>query len=194
MKFFKNMLLRDKHVCPWWLAYTFDNPLRSWLHGTRKILGPYLKEGMTAVDIGCGMGFFSRGMAKIVGDGGRVIAVDLQQKMLDILMKRALQDGVAHRILLHRAVQGDIGVMEQADFVLAFWMAHEVEDERTFFKQIFAILKPTGTLLIAEPRMHVSRARFEELLSLAREAGFVESDFPRIGFSRAAVLKKAGPS
>src|SRR5450759_4723487 len=84
MKFIKKILLTDKHICPWWLAYIFDNPLRSWLHNTRKILAPYLREGMTAVDIGCGMGFFSRGMAKIVGDGGRVISVDLQQKMLDI--------------------------------------------------------------------------------------------------------------
>ena len=194
MKFIKNMLLRDKHICPWWLAYTFDNPLRSWLHNPRKILGPYLREGMTAVDLGCGMGFFSRAMAKIVGDSGRVISVDLQQQMLDILQKRAKQDGVAHCIRLHRAVQGDIGVTEQADFVLAFWMAHEVMDEQTFFKQVSAILKPSGTFLIAEPRMHVSRARFEELLSLAREAGLAVSDSPRIGFSRAAALKKNNTS
>lgn len=190
MKFITNLLLRDKHICPWWLAYTFDNPLRSWLHNPRTILGPYLREGMTAVDVGCGMGFFSRGMARIVGDSGRVLAVDLQQKMLDILLKRAEQDGVAHRIRRQLAVQGDIGVTEQVDFVLAFWMAHEVMDEWFFFKQVFAILKPSGTLLIAEPRMHVSRARFEELLSLAREAGFLTTDFPRIGFSRAAALKK----
>jgi len=190
MKFIRETVLRDKHLCPWWLAYTFDNPLRSWLHNTRKILSPYLREGMTAVDLGCGMGFFSRGMAKIVGDGGRVLSVDLQQQMLDILLKRAEQDGTAHRIRVHRAVQGDIGVTEQADLVLAFWMAHEVEDERTFFRQVFAVLKPSGTFLIVEPRMHVSRARFEELLSLAREAGFLVGDFPRIGFSRAAALKK----
>jgi ubiquinone/menaquinone biosynthesis C-methylase UbiE len=180
----------DKRICPWWLAYTFDNPLRSWLHDPQKILSPYLSEGMTAVDLGCGMGFFSRGMAKIVGAGGRVISVDLQQEMLDVTRKRALRDGVAGRIRLHRAVQGDIGVTEQADLVLAFWMAHEVADERTFFKQIFAILKPSGTFLIAEPRVHVSRARFEELLSLAREAGFAADAFPRIGFSRAVALKK----
>lgn len=192
MKFIRNILLRDKHICPWWLAYTFDNPIRSWLHDARKILGPYLREGMTAVDIGCGMGFFSRAMAKIVGDGGRVIAIDLQQKMLDILLKRAEEDGTADRMRIHRAVQGDIGVTEQADLVLAFWMAHEVADEQTFFKQVFAILKPTGTFLIAEPRIHVSQARFEELLSCAREAGFLVSEYPRIGFSRAAALKKAG--
>lgn len=87
-----------KHVCPWWLAYTFDNPLRSIFHKPERIFIPYLNEGMTAIDIGCGMGYFSIGMAKIVGKTGKIISVDLQQKMLDILIKRAKKAGVANRI------------------------------------------------------------------------------------------------
>src|SRR3990172_9196237 len=124
MKFMRELLRRDKHVCPWWLAYTFDNPLRHCLHDPRKILSPYLGKGMTAVDIGCGMGYFSRGMAKIVGDTGKVISVDLQKEMLDITLKRAEKDGVAQRIRLIRVEQGDIGVTDQVDFALAFWMVH----------------------------------------------------------------------
>lgn len=76
--------MTDKHICPWWLAYTFDNPLRRYFHDPQAILMPYLREGMTAIDLGCGMGYFSRAMAKIVGDAGKVISVDLQTKMLDI--------------------------------------------------------------------------------------------------------------
>jgi cyclopropane fatty-acyl-phospholipid synthase-like methyltransferase len=38
------------------------------------MLGPYVKPGMTVLDVGCGMGFFSIGMARMVGDEGRVIA------------------------------------------------------------------------------------------------------------------------
>lgn len=150
------------------MAYTFDNPLRRYLHDPRKIVFPYLREGMTAVDIGCGIGFFSRGMAKIVGDGGTVIAVDLRQKMLEITRKRAGKDGVADRLQFIRSEQGDIGVTVQADLVLAFWMVHEVDDTRTFFEQVYSILKPSGTLLIAEPKMHVTRTRFEEI-NLSRQ-------------------------
>jgi len=190
MKSINDLPLRDKHVCPWWLAYTFDNPLRALLHDPRKILAPYLREGMTAVDLGCGMGYFSRGMAKIVGDAGRVIAVDLQQEMLDITHKRAQRDGVAHRIQLQKVEQGNIGVIGQADFALAFWMAHEVEDAPSFFRQVFSVLKPGGTLLVAEPKMHVSKPRFEELMRFAQEVGFTTSSTPCIRFSRAAVLTK----
>jgi ubiquinone/menaquinone biosynthesis C-methylase UbiE len=145
---------------------------------------------MTAVDIGCGIGYFSKGMAKIVGDAGKVISVDVQEEMLDITRKRAEKDGVAQRIRLIRVEQGDIGVTDQVDFALAFWMVHEVVDTLALFRQVFLILKQTGTFLIAEPKMHVTRSRFDEILSLAEEAGFKISDSLRLRFSRTAALKK----
>ena len=90
------------HVCPWWHAYTFDNPLRRLLHNPSAIVGEHVGEGMRVLDLGCGMGFFSIAMARMVGDSGLVIAVDLQQKMLDVLMRRATRAGVAARIRPHR--------------------------------------------------------------------------------------------
>ena len=53
------------------------------------MLAPYVKEGMIVIDIGCGMAFFSIGMARLVGEQGLVISVDLQQKMLEVLERRA---------------------------------------------------------------------------------------------------------
>jgi ubiquinone/menaquinone biosynthesis C-methylase UbiE len=181
---------RDKHICPWWLAYTFDNPLRRYLHDPQAIVNAYLQEGMTAIDIGCGMGYFSRSMAKIVGEAGKVISADLQQEMLDVTRKRSEKDGVAQRIRFVRVKEDDILVTDEVDFALAFWMVHEVSDTKNFFLQVYKILKPTGTFLIAEPRIHVSNIRFEEILSFARESGFTISDTPRIRFSRAVALKK----
>ena len=183
--------MRDKHICPWWLAYTFDNPLRRFLHDPDAILKAYLREGMTAIDLGCGMGYFSRAMAKIVGDAGSVIAVDLQKEMLAITRTRAEKDGVARRIRFLLAKDDDIGVTDQVDFALAFWMVHEVADTRKFLSQVYAILKPAGTFLIVEPKMHVTRARFEETLSYARETGFMITETPSIRFSRSAVLSKS---
>jgi 2-polyprenyl-3-methyl-5-hydroxy-6-metoxy-1,4-benzoquinol methylase len=93
---------KNGHVCPWWLAYTFDNPLRKLFHKPRIMLAPYVKEGMHVMDVGCGMGFFSIGMAKLVGDNGKVFSVDLQSKMLEITEKRARRAGVDRRIFIHR--------------------------------------------------------------------------------------------
>ena len=110
------------HVCPWWGGYFIDNPIRRLLHNSENIVSPCVKPGMTAMDVGCGMGFSSIATAKIVGDNGQVIAVDLQQKTLDVLRQRATVAGVANRIRLHRGAQSRLAVDAQADFALALMM------------------------------------------------------------------------
>src|SRR5512139_2340496 len=116
-------------VCPWWLCHSFDNPLRRLFHDPERLLQPYVKPGMTVVDIGCGMGYFTIGLAMLAGPGGKVIAVDLQQRMLDAMEKRAVKAGVADRILSRRGRNESLGIEGPADFALAFWMAHEVPDK-----------------------------------------------------------------
>ena len=180
-----------EHVCPWWGGYFIDNPLRRLLHNPEKILGPYVQPGMTAMDFGCGMGLFSIAMAKLVGNEGRVIAVDLQQKMLDVLLKRARKAGVADRITAHRCEATSIGLDDQVDFALAFYSAHEVPDLRRLLAGICGCLRPEGKLLVVEPIGHVAAKDFEAMLSLADEIGLQEDERPRIRLSHAAVFIKA---
>jgi len=177
------------HVCPWWLAYTFDNPIRRFFHSPEKMLGAYVAKGMTVLDVGCGMGFFSIGLAKLVGDEGRVIAADVQQKMLNILVKRAERAGVSDRIHIHKCEPNKLGVDSVVDFILAFWMVHEVLDTETFFCQARACLKQKGKILIAEPTFHVSSKRFQEILDSGQESGLIRVETPSIRFSRSAVLE-----
>ena len=125
------------HVCPWWLAYTFDNRFRRFFHNPEQILGPYTAKGMTVLDVGCGMGFFSIGLARLVGDNGSVVAADLQPQMLKTLKKRAEKAGVSKIIRLHQSQTNQLGVATPVDFVLAFWMVHEVRDPKSFFSEIY---------------------------------------------------------
>jgi ubiquinone/menaquinone biosynthesis C-methylase UbiE len=175
-------------VCPWWIAYTFDNPLRKLIHKPQKFLGNYVKEGMTVMDLGCGMGHFSIGMARLVGHTGKVLAVDLQQKMLDIMGKRARRAGLAGRIVPHLCRADDTGLEEPADFILAFWMVHEVPDQQNFFKYLKTILVPDGRILIAEPKMHVTAEDLKKTLDIAQSCGLQCIDKPDIRFSHAALL------
>ena len=180
----------ERHVCPWWFAYTFDNPLRRIFHDPKKIFAPYLSEGMTAVDIGCGMGYFSIGMAKIVGKTGKIISVDIQQEMLDTLLKRAKEENVDSRITTILCDGKDIGVNEKVDFALTFWMVHETLDESHFFKQVHSILNRSGKLLLAEPKIHVTSSEFKNTLATVQKVGFKLIDSPKISFSHAAVFEK----
>ncbi len=176
------------HVCPPWLAVFLANPFRKLLQDPQAITAPYLEPGQTALDIGCGPGFFSVAMAELVGREGRVIAVDLQPKMLDMLQRRARRAGVDGIIEPRRCRKDDIGVKEPVDFVLAFAVVHEVEDQRRLFSQLAACLKPESRLLVAEPRAHINQAAFEESISLAHQAGLAVIERPKIRLSRSALL------
>lgn len=179
----------SNHVCPWWLAYTFDNPLRKFFHRPEKILGAYVRGGMTVLDVGCGMGYFSIGMARIVGNRGRVISVDIQGKMLAKLRRRAEREEVSEVVDARLSSQSGIGVEEKVDFALAFWMVHEVPDKERLFSELCSTLKPGGLLLIVEPVFHVSSGDFRAELEVAKSKGFCVERSPRIAFSRTALLR-----
>lgn len=179
------------YVCPWWGGYFIDNPLRRLLHDPQKILSPYIRSGMTVLDVGCGMGWFSLALAQLVGDQGRVVAVDLQRKMLDTLRRRAERATVAHRIQTHRCEQNQLGIHIQVDFALAFAMVHEVPDQERLLREIRDCLQPGGLLLVAEPRVHVSGRAFQRTETIALELGLEVAERPAVRWCRAVVLRKA---
>jgi len=191
MSTIKDVFLTSDHVCPWWFAYTFDNPLRRLVHNPEKMLQKFIKEGDTVVDIGCGMGYFSIGMARMVGETGRVISVDLQEKMLKRVRFRAEQKGLLSRITLHKCSSDKLGVNEQADFALGFWMVHEVRNKESFFDEISAFLKPGAHFLLVEPRMHVTEPYFKIITDIAVEAGLKSCAEEKVGLSRAKLFIKA---
>jgi SAM-dependent methyltransferase len=179
------------HVCPWWCAYSFDNIFRRLAHDPRALLGGYLGKGGTALDVGCGMGHFSLGMARIVGPGGKVHAVDLQQRMLDVLVKRAARAGLAERIVPHRCRRDALALERiEADFALLFWMAHEVPDPERLFREVHEALRPGALLLYAEPSFHVKEKLFRSILASSAEAGFRREGEPKVRFSRSALLSR----
>ena len=81
-----------------------------------------------------------------------------------------------------------LGGHPPADFILAFWMAHEVPDQKRFFSQVRSLLKPSGRFLIAEPWFHVSQREFQESIQAAESAGLALAGSPKIRLSRTALL------
>jgi len=106
-----------------------------------------------------------------------------------VMQKRSEKAGVSSIIRLHKSEPNNLGVDTPVDFILAFWMVHEVPDTKVFFHQIRSCLKPNGRILIAEPTFHVSLKRFQEILVSAQESGLNLCETPCLRFSRSAVLK-----
>src|SRR5512142_1379853 len=123
-------------VCPWWIGYFLISPLRRLRQNPEKILRPYVREGMTVLEPGPGMGFFTLDLARLVGANGRVFAGDVQPKMLEGLMRRARKAGLAERIVPIQAKSESMGLNHlagQVHLVLAFAMVHEMPDAGKFF-------------------------------------------------------------
>ena len=177
-------------VCPVSLAGGLDNRLRRWLQNPRKILGPYVKEGMTVLDIGCGPGFFSIDMAQMVGNSGRVIALDLQDGMLRKLGEKIQGTELEGRVILHKCEKDGLGLSELVDFALAFYMVHEIPDKERFFNDIKSVLKSNGQVLIVEPPFHSSKKDFEDTIGKAQDTGFICIDRPKMFPNKAVVLQK----
>jgi 2-polyprenyl-3-methyl-5-hydroxy-6-metoxy-1,4-benzoquinol methylase len=170
--------MEKQRVCPWWLGYTFLIPIRKYQHDPKKILGPYIEQGMIVMDYGCAMGYFSIPLAKMTGSAGKVYCVDIQEKMLVKLKKRAVRYGVSPTIKTLQVGKNynPSELKNKLDFVLLFMVAHEVPDQSTLFNDLFAMIKPGGKILFFEPQGHVKPEDFERSLNIARSAGFTISD------------------
>ncbi len=186
--------MRRRHdICPWWFGYILASPLRKLRYQPRAILEPFVHEGMTVYEPGPGMGFFTIELARLVGKNGRVIAVDIQKKMIEGLHRRATRAGYADRIELRLAGAGGMGIDDLSgcvDFILAFAMVHELHDARQFFMDAHLALKSGGRLLYSEPSNHVREAEFRLSLDLAQESGLRLEGISDIRHDHTAVLLK----
>jgi ubiquinone/menaquinone biosynthesis C-methylase UbiE len=181
----------SNRVCPWWAGYLLAGGIRRLWQNPATILGPYLADGMTVLEPGPGMGFFTLEMAARVGPQGRIIAVDIQPRMLAELRRRAEEADLESRIETRLAAPDSMGVGDldgKVDFVLAFAMVHELPDASRFFLEARCSLKPQGKLLLAEPRFHVTEKRFDATLRIAQQQGLSVSASVEVPTCRAVVL------
>jgi ubiquinone/menaquinone biosynthesis C-methylase UbiE len=183
-----------KHrVCPWWLGYLLLAPIRRLLHDPSAILAPYLREGMTVLEPGPGMGFFTLELARKVGRTGRVVAVDVQPKMIERLKHRAANANLAERIDA-RVTRADSMKLDwldrRVDFILAFAVVHEMPDAAVFFAEAAATMKPDARMLLAEPSGRVSETEFDREVEMAKRAGLEAEERPPIRRARTTLLRK----
>ena len=170
------------------LAGGLDNSIRRLIQNPQKILSPFISEGITVLDLGCGPGFFSIEIAKMVGDSGKVIAADLQEGMLEKVKHKITGTYLEKRIKIHKCESQNTGVSEKVDFVLCFYMIHEVPDVDNLFKELKSILIPSGKILIIEPKFHVSKKVFAEMINKVRKTKLEIIGAPKVFYSRTVLL------
>ncbi len=183
-------------VCPYWMAGMLDTPLRRLIHKPEKIMGDLVQNGEIALDLGCGPGYFSVGLARLVGPDGHVIAVDLQPEMLARAKANAERAGLSSRIRFYQSSKDGFslgtGLQGPIDFALGFWMVHEVKNQEAFLKEVYGLLKPGGRFLVVEPKIHVSESRIAGTFEKTKAAGFESVSRRKVSLSWAEVFQKPG--
>lgn len=188
----RKILMMESVVCPSWLYFSLNTVLRKKIHNPEKIFRGYVKEGQSVLDLGCGPGFFIPVFAELAGNKGKVFAVDIQQKAIDLIQKKisgTVYEGIVKPLLSDGST---IPVKEKADFALMFWMLHEVPDKKKLLQQLKHVMKPGSLCLIVEPKIHVSKKTFMEEISIAESCGMEKVDSPQITFSMAALFRNRG--
>lgn len=180
------------HVCPIWVGRLLLNPIRRLTENPDRILGSYVSEGMTVLEPGCAMGYFTLPLARMVGEKGKVVAVDVQQGMLDGLEKRAAKVGVSDRLDARLCNGNGLGVEDlkgQVDFAAAIHVVHETPDQERFLQEVHEALKPGARLLVVEPSFHVSKKGFKRTLAIAADIGLTRDESTETSGNRALLVK-----
>src|SRR5437764_1535086 len=111
-----------------------------------------IKAGDAVADIGAGSGYYTRRLAKLVGDKGVVYAVDIQQEMLDLLTNKMAELSI-HNV---KAVLGDVKDPKlpgtSVDLALLVDVYHEFDYPYEMIQGICAALKPGGRIAFIEFR------------------------------------------
>jgi len=182
--------MKEQHmICPMKVAGILDSKFRRLFHNPRKILKPYIAKNITALDIGCGPGVFSIEIAELMEGAGKVISVDMQEGMLEIIRQKISGKSIEKNIVLHKCSADKINIKERVDFVLMFYVVHEVPDRNNLFNEVLPLINKNGLIMIVEPGL-VPKKEFSGIINFVKKSGFDEYNKLKIPFSKGMVLKK----
>jgi len=176
-----------------WIDRILAKPIRYLLESPRRLLKGYVKTDMTVLDVGCGAGYYSLGMARLVGDQGRVIAVDTQAEPVAALREKAERAALSGRIEPRVCSEQSLDISDlasQVDFALAVYVVHHAKDTPSLMSSVYEALKPAGKFLVIEPKHHASATEREATESAAWLAGFALADHPSLKRDWAVVFIK----
>ena len=168
------VLLQFKPVItPSWIGPLLLSPIRMLYRHPQRVLdfvGPH--RGETLLDLGCGNGLLTLEAAKRVGAEGTIHAVDVQEKMIDLLKKRLSQTDLQN-VQTHIAPATRLPLPDASiDHAVMISVLPMVADKGVALREVFRVLRPGGTLVIGEEIMEPEYVRARTIQRWAEQAGF----------------------
>ena len=139
-----------------------------------------VRSGMTICDMGCGNGFYSLPLAKLVGPSGRILAVDIQPEMLVMLRSRAEQAGIDNISPILGSIHSPRLPAGSADLILLVDVYHEFSHPVQMLAAMREALKPDGLLALVEFRAEDAKVPIQPLHKMSKEQ--IMKELPANGF------------
>lgn len=139
-----------------------------------------LKPGMTVCDLGCGNGFYSLPLARLIGDDGRVLAVDIQPEMLIELREKAERESIDNIIPILGSVHDPRLPNRSVDLILLVDVYHEFSHPVQMLDRMKASLKPGGRIALVEFRAEDDSVPIKQEHKMTKEQ--ILKEFPANGY------------
>jgi len=170
---------RQSLPCPVWLRWLveLDNPFTKTNRAAFIVEQLDLTPGMHVLDAGCGPGRLTMPIARQVGPDGRVVAMDIQQGMLDRTRAKAEAAGLVNIDYLQAGLGEGRLPTEYLDRAVLVTVLGEILDQSAAMQELFNTLKPGGVLSVTEVIFDPHFQARSTVTRLAVEAGFREKAF-----------------
>lgn len=131
--------------------HKLEDPSRLELFDPEKVLKEFgIREGMTVLDVGTGTGFYLPFLSELVGDKGKVFAIDIQEEMLE-KAKEKVKEHELKNVEVLKSEENSIPLPDASvDFVFMAFSFHELEDPKTFVEELKRVAKPFSYLAVIE--------------------------------------------
>jgi ubiquinone/menaquinone biosynthesis C-methylase UbiE len=178
--------------CPAWLGWMveMDNPFTKINRAAMIIEDSGIQQGMTVADIGCGPGRVTIPVAQKVGLSGQVVAVDIQEEMLNKVKEKAQKAHLNNIMFLQTGVGEGRLESNKFDRILLVSVLGEIPNQKAALQEIFNALKPGGILSITETVFDPHYQRFNAVQTLAEQVGFKQKKLVQDRFSYTMNLEK----
>ena len=163
--------------------------IRMWHRPKLNLESIGVRSGIVFMDIGCGDGFFTTPAARLVGEKGKIYAVDIDASAIDKLKRKAAEKGFKN-------IRAEIGAAEEtifcnacADIVFYSTVLHDFKDPAKVLRNAKLMLKPGGKLVDVDWKKKSTvfgpplRIRFseEQAANLIKQAGFTIESVKDLG-------------
>jgi ubiquinone/menaquinone biosynthesis C-methylase UbiE len=143
-----------------------------------KALG--VKEGQRVCDLGCGNGYHSIMLAKLVGERGRVVGVDIQREMLLLLEERAKKEKVGNIETVLGLPHDPKLPAASVDLILLVDVYHEFSHPVEMLRAMRVALKPKGRIALVEFRAEDDKVPIKPEHKMSKKQ--ILKEFPANGF------------